>query len=107
MRSIIEFINESNDGKWFRFIFKEFKDTQIVQSLSNIASNSGIYTERIDGGIAIKIKDGSKDPEKLIETITDFINAHQKDEGKEDAIEKLTNTLASLQDYVEDIADGE
>ena len=102
-----ETLNESKE-KWYRFIFKDFADSGMEDSIRIIATKSNIYTEPIDGGIKVRIKEGDVDHMSgLIEVITDFVNAHMNDEKHKDAVDKITDTLDKMSEYMEDVTDAE
>ena len=106
MKSIMDFINESsNKDKWFRFIFKDFDDSNsIIKSIMSKAYNLGIYSEEIDGGVKVRITD--KNFEKgydLLEVIVDYVNMHMNDTGKEHAVQSLQSVLGDMQDFIEDL----
>ena len=99
MKSLLNYINESENSQFFRFIFKGIDNKeQIIKSLETIGSQTGVYTERIDNGIKLKLtSDNKQSAIKFIDAITEFI----KDKEESGIIDSFKNTLIKMQEFSE------
>ena len=99
-----EQVNESSENKWFRLDVSDFPGA--YDSLKSIADQKKLYSEPIDNGIKIEVKEGQAERlSAIIEFLTDLINSKQEDEKMADACEKLTAVVDEMNDYMEDKAE--
>lgn len=105
MKSLLEFITESSDSQFFRFIFKGWDDKdKIVKSIESVGSQTGVYTERIDYGIKIKLTDENK---SKAEKFIDVINSNIESKEDSEVLEKIKNELNKMKEFSEKEDDGE
>ena len=94
-------VNESSNNKWFRIDVSDFSGA--YDSLKSIADQKKLYTEPIDNGIKIEVKEGQAELlSAIIEFLTDLVNSKQEDENMTDACEKLTGIIDEMNEYMED-----
>ena len=97
-------VNESSNNKWFRLDISDFPGA--YDSLKSIADQKKLYSEPIDNGIKIEVKEGQAELlSAIIEFLTDLVNSKQEDEKMTDACEKLTAIIDEMNTYMEDKAE--
>lgn len=104
MKSLLEYINESSDSQFFRFVFKGIDDKdQIIKSIETVGNQTGIYTERIDNGIKVKL---TTDNKSNASNFIDVINGFIENKEESDIINSIKDTISKMQEFSE-AEDGE
>lgn len=97
-------VNESSE-KWFRIPLSDFDGA--VESLKSILADKDIYSELIDGGIKIKVKEGQAELlSSVIEFLTEIVTDKAEDEKLKDAVEKLSTAIVEITKFKDDSAEA-
>lgn len=97
-------VNESSE-KWFRIPLNDFEGA--VDSLKSILSEKDIYSENIDGGIKIKVKEGQAELlSSVIEFLTEIVTDKAEDEKLKDAVEKLSAVIVEITKFKDDASES-
>lgn len=96
-------LNESSE-KYFRFTFGdlEHKD-DTIKSIEDLGSKNGIYTEKVDNGVKIKLTDSNKDKvDSIQDVLQQYVDKMQNDDkADQDTVKKLADQVNSLNDYLD------
>lgn len=114
MKSLIEALNESlnineSKEKMLRFEFRDLEHADdTIKSIEDLASKNGIYSEKVDKGIKIKVNDSNKDKlDSIQDVLQQYVQKMQDDDkANQDDVESLANQLNKLSDFI-DSEDGE
>lgn len=106
MKNLTDYIIEasSSEQKYFRFEFGDLeKADEFISSIEKIASEKDIYSEKISGGIKIKVNPSDVDK---VDSIQDVLQkcldgASEKDKEKS-AYNKLADQANALNDWIDE-----
>jgi len=97
-------VNESSD-KYLRFTFGDLGHAdETIKSIEDLGSKNDIYTEKIDGGIKIKVNDSNRDKAEFIQDVLQqYVQKMQDDEkADQDKVKALADQLNKLSDFIDD-----
>lgn len=97
-------VYESKEEKYFRFVFGSLdKADETIKSIEDVASKNGIYTEKIDKGIKIKLNDSNYDKADSIQDIVQQYVEKMQDDDKadQDEVKKLADVLNDMSEYLD------
>lgn len=114
MKSLTEALNESlnineSKEKILRFEFGDLEHADdTIKSIEDLASKNGIYSEKVNKGIKIKVNDSIKDKlDSIQDVLQQYVQKMQDDDkANQDDVESLANQLNKLSDFI-DSEDGE
>lgn len=109
MKSLSETLNESlnineSKEKMLRFTFGELEHAdETIKSIEDLANKNSIYSEKVDGGIKIKVNDSNKDKlDSIQDVLQQYVQKMQDDDkANQDDIESLANQLNKLSDFID------
>lgn len=109
MKSLVETLNESlniNESKetMLRFEFGDLEHTdETIKSIEDLANKNSVYSEKIDGGIKIKVNDSNKDKlDSIQDVLQQYVQKMQDDDkADQDDVKSLANQLDKLSDFIE------
>lgn len=109
MKSLVETLNESlniNESKemMFRFEFGDLEHAdETIKSIEDLANKNSVYSEKIDGGIKIKVNDSNKDKlDSIQDVLQQYVQKMQDDDkADQDDVKSLANQLDKLSDFIE------
>ena len=109
MKSLSETLNESlnineSKEKMLRFTFGELEHAdETIKSIEDLANKNSIYSEKVDGGIKIKVNDSNKDKlDSIQDVLHQYVQKMQDDDkANQDDIESLANQLNKLSDFID------
>lgn len=109
MKSLSETLNESlnineSKEKMLRFTFGELEHAdETIKSIEDLANKNSIYSEKVDGGIKIKVNDSNKDKlDSIQDVLQQYVQKMQDDDkSNQDDIESLANQLNKLSDFID------
>ena len=106
MKNLTDYIIEasSSDQKYFRFEFDDLeKADEFISSIEKIASEKDIYTEKISGGIKIKVNPSDVDKVDGIQDVLQQCLDHASEKDKEkSAYNKLADQLNLFNDWIDE-----
>ena len=114
MKSLVETLNESlnineSKEKMLRFTFGDLEHAdETIKSIEDLANKNSVYSERVDGGIKIKVNDSNKDKlDSIQDVLQQYVQKMQDDDkANQDNVKKLADQLDKLSDFI-DSDDGE
>ena len=105
MKSLVETLNESlnineSNEKMLRFEFGDLEHADdTIKSIEDLANKNSVYSEKIDGGIKIKVNDSNKDK---LDSIQDVLQQYvQKMQDDDKADQDDVKSLANLSDFID------
>lgn len=109
MKSLVETLNESlniNESKetMLRFEFGDLEHAdETIKSIEDLANKNSVYSEKIDGGIKIKVNDSNKDKlDSIQDVLQKYVQKMQDDDkADQDDVKSLANQLDKLSDFIE------
>lgn len=109
MKSLVETLNESlniNESKetMLRFGFGDLEHAdETIKSIEDLANKNSVYSEKIDGGIKIKVNDSNKDKlDSIQDVLQQYVQKMQDDDkADQDDVKSLANQLDKLSDFIE------
>jgi hypothetical protein len=109
MKSLVETLNESlniNESKetMLRFEFGDLEHAdETIKSIEDLANKNSVYSEKIDGGIKIKVNDSNKDKlDSIQDVLQQYVQKMQDDDkADQDDVKSLANQLDKLSDFIE------
>lgn len=112
MKSLVETLNESlniNESKetMLRFEFGDLEHAdETIKSIEDLANKNSVYSEKIDGGIKIKVNDSNKDKlDSIQDVLQQYVQKMQDDDNDDkayqDDVKSLANQLDKLSDFIE------
>lgn len=109
MKSLVETLNESlniNESKetMLRFEFGDLEHAdETIKSIEDLANKNSVYSEKIDGGIKIKVDDSNKDKlDSIQDVLQQYVQKMQDDDkADQDDVKSLANQLNKLSDFIE------
>ena len=104
-------INEGAD-KMLRFTFGDLEHAdETIKSIEDLANKNSVYSEKIDGGIKIKVNDSNRDKlDSIQDVLQQYVQKMQDDDtADQDKVKSLSNQLNKLSDFIdeEDDKDGD
>lgn len=115
MKSLVETLNESlniNESKetMLRFEFGDLEHAdETIKSIEDLANKNSVYSEKIDGGIKIKVNDSNKDKlDSIQDVLQQYVQKMQDDDkADQDDVKSLANQLDKLSGFIESEDDDE
>ena len=109
MKSLVETLNESlnineSKEKMLRFTFGDLEHAdQTIKSIEDLANKNSVYSEKIDGGIKIKVNDSSKDKlDSIQDVLQQYVQKMQDDDkADQDDVKSLADQLGKLSDFID------
>ena len=109
MKSLVETLNESlnineSKEKMLRFTFGDLEHAdETIKSIEDLANKNSVYSEKIDGGIKIKVNDSNKDKLDSIQDVLQQYVQKMQDDGKadQDEVKSLADQLGKLSDFID------
>ena len=109
MKSLVETLNESlnineSNEKMLRFEFGDLEHADdTIKSIEDIANKNSVYSEKIDGGIKIKVNDSNRDKLDSIQDVLQQYVQKMQDDDKvdQDDVKSLANQLNKLSDFID------
>ena len=106
MKNLTDYIIEASslDQKYFRFEFDDLeKADEFISSIEKIASEKDIYTEKISGGIKIKVTPSDVDKIDGIQDVIQQCIEHASEKDKEkSAYNKLADQFNAFNDWIDE-----
>lgn len=104
-------INEGA-GKMLRFTFGDLEHAdETIKSIEDLANKNSVYSEKIDGGIKIKVNDSNRDKlDSIQDVLQQYVQKMQDDDkADQDKVKSLADQLNKLSDFIdeEDDKDGD
>lgn len=103
-------LNESSKEKMLRFTFGDLEHAdETIKSIEDLANKNSVYSEKIDGGIKIKVNDSNKDKlESIQDVLQQYVDKMQNDDkADQDKVSSLADQLSKLIDFIEDDTNDE
>lgn len=109
MKSLVETLNESlnineSKEKVLRFEFGDLEHAdETIKSIEDLANKNSVYSEKIDGGIKIKVNDSNKDKlDSIQDVLQQYVQKMQDDyKADQDDVKSLANQLDKLSDFID------
>lgn len=109
MKSLVETLNESlnineSKEKMLRFEFGDLDHAdETIKSIEDLANKNSVYSEKIDGGIKIKVNDSNKDKlDSIQDVLQQYVQKMQDDDkANQDDVKSLADQLNKLSDFIE------
>ena len=109
MKSLVETLNESlnineSNEKMLRFEFGDLEHAdETIKSIEDLANKNSVYSEKIDGGIKIKVNDSSKDKlDSIQDVLQQYVQKMQDDDkADQDDVKSLADQLGTLSDFID------
>ena len=110
MKNLAEALNESlnineSKEKMLRFEFGDLEHADdTIKSIEDIASNNGIYSEKVDKGIKIKVNDNNRDKlDSIQDVLQQFVDKVQNDDKADESdVKTIADQLNKLNDFIDD-----
>lgn len=109
MKNLSDYIYESmvneSSSKELRFEFGDLdKKDETIKSIEDLGSKNGIYTEKINNGIKIKITDDNRDSlDSIQDVLQSYIEKMQDDgEANEGDVKKLADQINKLNNFIDE-----
>lgn len=109
MKSLVETLNESlnineSKEKMLRFEFGDLDHAdETIKSIEDLANKNSVYSEKIDGGIKIKVNDSNKDKlDSIQDVLQQYVQKMQDDDkANQDNVKTLSSQLDKLSDFID------
>ena len=109
MKSLVETLNESlnineSKEKMLRFEFGDLEHADdTIKSIEDLANKNSVYSEKIDGGIKIKVNDSNKDKlDSIQDVLQQYVQKMQEDDkADQDDVKSLADQLGKLSDFID------
>ena len=109
MKSLVETLNESlnineSKEKMLRFEFGDLEHAdETIKSIEDLANKNSVYSEKIDGGIKIKVNDSNRDKLDSIQDVLQQYVQKMQDDDKvdQDEVKSLADQLGKLSDFID------
>ena len=109
MKSLVETLNESlnineSNEKMLRFEFGDLEHADdTIKSIEDLANKNSVYSEKIDGGIKIKVNDSNRDKlDSIQDVLQQYVQKMQDDDkADQDDVKSLVNQLNKLSDFID------
>lgn len=108
MKSLVELLNESlivESEQMLRFEFGDLEHAdETIKSIEDISNKNDIYSEKISGGIKIKVNDSNRDKlDSIQDVLQQYVQKMQDDDkADENKVKKLADQLNKLNDFIDD-----
>ena len=108
MKSLVETLNESlnineSNEKMLRFEFGDLEHADdTIKSIEDLANKNSVYSEKIDGGIKIKVNDSNRDKlDSIQDVLQQYVQKMQDDDkADQDDVKSLADQLGKLSDFI-------
>lgn len=114
MKNLSDYIYESmvneSSSKELRFEFGDLdKKDETIKSIEDLGSKNGIYTEKVNNGIKIKVTDDNKDSlDSIQDVLQSYIEKMQDDDkANESDVKKLADQINKLNDFIDEPEEDE
>lgn len=97
-------VNEGAD-KMLRFTFGDLEHADdTIESIEDLANKNSVYSEKIDGGIKIKVNDSNRDKlDSIQDVLQQYVQKMQDDDkADQDKVKSLADQLSKLSDFIDD-----
>ena len=109
MKSLVETLNESlnineSNEKMLRFEFGDLEHADdTIKSIEDLANKNSVYSEKIDGGIKIKVNDSNRDKlDSIQDVLQQYVQKMQDDDkADQDDVKSLADQLGKLSDFID------
>lgn len=109
MKSLVETLNESlnineSNEKMLRFEFGDLEHAdETIKSIEDLANKNSVYSEKIDGGIKIKVNDSNRDKlDSIQDVLQQYVQKMQDDDkADQDEVKSLADQLGKLSDFID------
>ena len=109
MKSLVETLNESlnineSNEKMLRFEFGDLEHADdTIKSIEDLANKNSVYSEKIDGGIKIKVNDSNRDKlDSIQDVLQQYVQKMQDDDkANQDDVKSLADQLGKLSDFID------
>ena len=109
MKSLVETLNESlnineSNEKMLRFEFGDLEHADdTIKSIEDLANKNSVYSEKIDGGIKIKVNDSNRDKlDSIQDVLQQYVQKMQDDDkADQDDVKSVSNQLDKLSDLID------
>jgi hypothetical protein len=108
MKNLSDYIYESmvneSSSKELRFEFGDLdKKDETIKSIEDLGSKNGIYTEKVNNGIKIKVTDDNRDSLDGIQNVLQLYIEKMQDDDKanEGDVKKLADQINKLNDFID------
>ena len=109
MKSLVETLNESlnineSKEKMLRFTFGDLEHAdETIKSIEDLANKNSVYSEKIDGGIKIKVNDSNRDKlDSIQDVLQQYVQKMQDDDkADQDDVKSLADQLGKLSDFID------
>ena len=109
MKSLVETLNESlnineSNEKMLRFEFGDLEHAdETIKSIEDLANKNSVYSEKIDGGIKIKVNDSNRDKlDSIQDVLQQYVQKMQDDDkADQDDVKSLADQLGKLSDFID------
>lgn len=109
MKSLVETLNESlnineSNEKMLRFEFGDLEHADdTIKSIEDIANKNSVYSEKIDGGIKIKVNDSNRYKlDSIQDVLQQYVQKMQDDDkADQDDVKSLADQLGKLSDFID------
>ena len=109
MKSLVETLNESlnineSNEKMLRFEFGDLEHADdTIKSIEDLANKNSVYSEKIDGGIKIKVNDSNRDKlDSIHDVLQQYVQKMQDDDkADQDEVKSLADQLGKLSDFID------
>ena len=109
MKSLVETLNESlnineSNEKMLRFEFGDLEHADdTIKSIEDLANKNSVYSEKIDGGIKIKVNDSNRDKlDSIQDVLQQYVQKMQDDDkANQDDVKSLAGQLGKLSDFID------
>ena len=110
MKNLSDMLNESlqiNEGadKMLRFTFGDLEHAdETIKSIEDLANKNSVYSEKIDGGIKIKVNDSNRDKlDSIQDVLQQYVQKMQDDDkADQDKVKSLSDQLNKLSDFIDE-----
>lgn len=110
MKSLAEALNESlnineSKEKMLRFEFGDLEHADdTIKSIEDLANKNSVYSEKIDGGIKIKVNDNNRDKlDSIQDVLQQFVDKVQNDDKADESdVKTIADQLNKLNDFIDD-----
>lgn len=114
MKNLSDYIYESmvneSSSKELRFEFGDLdKKDETIKTIEDLGSKNGIYTEKVNNGIKIKVTDDNKDSlDGIQDVLQSYIEKIQDDDkANESDVKKLADQINKLNDFIDEPEEDE
>ena len=109
MKSLVETLNESlnineSKEKMLRFTFGDLEHAdETIKSIEDLANKNSVYSEKVDGGIKIKVNDSNRDKlDSIQDVLQQYVQKMQDDDkANQDDVKSLADQLGKLSDFID------